>query len=261
MRDYQVAGQIGLEASPEAFIAEIVRAFREVGRVLHPSGTLFVNLGDSFGPNKQLLGIPWRVALALQADGWFLRSDIIWAKPNPRPESVKDRPTRSHEYLFLLTKSERYYFDAKAVRESDKGTDHPRKTIGGQPALEPSNGLRSPHRGIMTSSGRNGMGRNIRSVWSIPVEPYRGAHFATFPRKLVEPCIKAGCPVGGVVLDPFVGTGTTIVVANALGRRGIGVDMSREYLGLARQRITRPHARAPRPRRAEHYPLFERRSS
>ncbi len=141
---------------------------------------------------KDLVGIPWRVAFALQADGWYLRSDIIWAKPNPMPESVTDRPTKAHEYLFLLAKRERYFYDADAIREADAGTDHSRAIIDGQPSLEPSNGLRSPHKGIRTVDGRNGTGRNRRTVWTVATEPYSEAHFATFPRALIEPCILAG---------------------------------------------------------------------
>lgn len=295
LRDYGVGGQLGLERTPDEFVAAMVAVFREVRRVLHPTGTVFMNLGDSYAgsttngeprsgeyvgdggkahPNvrnrnglgavsglkpKDLIGIPWRTALALQADGWYLRSDIIWAKPNPMPESVTDRPTKSHEYVFLLAKSERYFFDGEAVREEALNT-------GGNGSWgERGDGKRNPATRtdlpVMEAGKSYWTGRNIRTVWSIPTEAYPGSHFATFPRKLVEPCIKAGCPEGGIVFDPFVGSGTTIVVANALGRRGIGTDLSREYLGLARHRITKPHARVPRPNRAEHHPLFERTES
>lgn len=226
LRDYGTPGQIGLEPTPEAYVAKMVEVFAEVRRVLRRDGTLWLNLGDSYAtgagsvgncpgggdqgerwngpttqPNrmrlpglkpKDLVGIPWRVAFALQADGWYLRSDIIWSKPNPMPESVTDRPTKAHEYLFLLAKAERYFFDADAVREPDKGQDHARAVLDGQPSLNPSGGVLSPHRGIRTLEGRNGSGRNIRSVWTIATQPFHEAHFATFPEKLVEPCIKAG---------------------------------------------------------------------
>jgi hypothetical protein len=141
---------------------------------------------------KNLLGIPWKVAFALQADGWYLRSDVIWSKPNPMRESVRDRPTKSHEYLFLLAKRPRYFYDAIAVREKDKGADHPRRVLTGQPSLDPSGGLMSPHRGLRTSSGRDGKGANKLSVWTVTTRGYKGAHFATFPPKLIEPCVKAG---------------------------------------------------------------------
>jgi DNA modification methylase len=186
---------------------------------------------------KDLVGIPWRVAFALQADGWWLRSDIIWAKPNCMPSSVEDRPTTAHEYLFLLAKGRRYYYDAAAIREPDVGADHARTVLAGQPSLEPSNGVRSPHRGIRTPEGRDGLGRNRRSVWTICTEPFPGAHFATFPTKLVEPCILAGAPVGGVVLDPFAGAGTTGLVAHRLGRSFIGIELNAEYAAMARRRI------------------------
>jgi DNA modification methylase len=220
LRDYGIGGQLGLEATPEEYVANMVAVFREVRRVLRADGTVWLNLGDSYaggsgksGPRsgladaganspeamrrtlaelaeqyperqkvaglkpKDLVGIPWRVAFALQADGWYLRSDIIWSKPNPMPESVTDRPTKAHEYLFLLSKSPRYYYDADAVREPDAGTDH-------------------NHRNVL--DGRNGSGRNLRSVWSIATQPYPGAHFATFPEALVEPCVKAGTSERGV---------------------------------------------------------------
>jgi len=167
------------------------------------------------------------VAFALQADGWWLRSDIVWAKPNPMPESVQDRPTRAHEYVFLLTKSERYWYDADALREPDSGSDHPRKILH---RPEPSGGIMPPHSGIRLATGRKGSGRNIRSVWAIPTQPYPGAHYATFPEELPRRCILAGCPVGGIVLDPFVGSGTVVRVARSLGRVGIGLDINPGYL-------------------------------
>lgn len=187
---------------------------------------------------KDLLGIPWLVAFALRGDGWYLRSDIIWHKPNPMPESVTDRPTKAHEYVFLLSKSPRYFYDADAIREEDSGQDHSyRNVLDGQPSLEPSNGLRASHGGLRTVDGRNGAGRNKRSVWVVPTHPFAGAHFATFPPKLIEPCILAGCPPGGVVLDPFAGAGTTGVVALRHGRSFVGFELSPEYARLARHRI------------------------
>jgi DNA modification methylase len=223
-----VEGQYGLEATPEEHVERIVEVFREVRRVLRSDGTAWVNYGDCYAtgagkvgecpgggaqgeawkdrgamtqPNrmpikglkpKDLVGMPWRIAFALQADGWWLRCDVVWAKRNCMPESVEDRPTRSHEYVFLLSKSSRYFYDATAVREDDKGQDHPRSVLGGQPSLEPSGGLLAPHSGLRTVDGRDGMGRNLRSVWWLATAPFPLAHFATFPPALVEPCIKAG---------------------------------------------------------------------
>jgi DNA modification methylase len=349
LRDYGHGEQLGLEPTPEAYVENMVAVFREVRRVLRADGTLWLNLGDSYAAqrggttmpaetlaggkggftddggrvnrdrhdgysptrnasaiglkHKDLVGIPWRVAFALQADGWYLRSDIIWSKPNPMPESVTDRPTKAHEYLFLLTKSPRYYFDAEAVREAGDEPDRVRRDrIGG------ANGhtVRHSEGGIMGQVAT----RNLRSVWTIATEPYPGAHFATFPRKLVEPCVKAGTsergvcpecgapwvrvveksggtwadrveaghpsrygtdalpardavhlgssqsttvawrptcriekfddvfshdagPVPAVVLDPFAGSGTTLLVAQALGRRGVGIDLNPDYLKQA----------------------------
>jgi DNA modification methylase len=233
LRDYGHPGQIGLEETPAEYVAELVSVFRRLRDVLADDATLWLNLGDSYargfgggspGPKsatnvgayrdrklgrvppgfngKDILGIPWRVALALQGDGWILRGDIVWHKPNPMPESVADRPTRSHEFVFLLAKSPRYYYDANAVKErTDEGV------------------------------------RSRRSVWSIPTHPYRGAHFATFPPALIEPCILAGSKPGGVVLDPFMGSGTTAVVARSLGRQYIGCEINPAYVEMAEQRI------------------------
>lgn len=186
---------------------------------------------------KDLIGIPWRAAFALQADGWYLRSDIIWAKPNPMPESVTDRPTKSHEYVFLLTKSARYWYDADAIREADSGQDHARTVLGGQPSLEPTGGLKSPHRGLRTVRGRDGLGRNARTVWTITTQPYSGAHFATFPPELARRCVRAGCPPLGTVLDPFSGSGTTGAVAIEEGRAFIGIELNPGYCTLAEKRL------------------------
>jgi DNA modification methylase len=273
LRDYGVSDQLGLEDTPELYVERMVQVFREVRRVLRDDGTVFLNLGDSYyGSNqgrmadgtqvggtkqmtnkgsvtigggaprdttayhlkpKDLVGIPWRVAFALQADGWYLRSDIIWSKPNPMPESVTDRPTKAHEYVFLLSKSQRYYYDSEAVREesadpvgSAKRYEAPffvgdKHESGGYSA----NGQRHTA-GMKTFDG----GRNRRTVWTIATAPYSGAHFATYPPALVEPCIKAGSRTGDLVLDPFAGSGTTLMVARSLERDAVGLDLSYTYL-------------------------------
>jgi DNA modification methylase len=356
------AHELGSEPTPDEFVAVMVGVFREVWRVLHPSGTVWLNMGDSYnsvtgGGNgvgldgktrggalqlgrvdrtvknlkpKDLCMIPARLALALQADGWYLRSEIIWAKPNPMPESVTDRPTKSHEQVYLLSKQERYYFDAEAVREDAANSTLRRASKGylhgGCKSAPERNDLERFTRPFETA-------RNLRSVWTIATESFPGAHFATFPRALVSPCIRAGtsergcCPRCGApwarktegvsecrqtgngwqegrakaghhgpsrpgsffgkretigwspscscapaevplgelkqwlpvpctVLDPFCGAATTLVVAEALGRRGIGVELSAEYLAIARRRLEHPHAATPRPGRVEAYPLF-----
>lgn len=275
LRDYGHNGQIGLEPTPDEFVSALVTVFREVRRVLRDDGTLWLNLGDSYnnfrsqmGPGqavhgrekmngkpgekskrrgwselkeKDLIGIPWRVAFALQADGWYLRQDIIWHKPNPMPESVADRCTKAHEYIFLLSKGPRYYFDSEAVKEpavggqtgraaSFKRTDSKRaQAIPGQTV--------GTHRSDREDVAYNGETRNRRSVWTVPTRPFKGAHFATFPEQLIEPCILAGCPEGGTVLDPFMGAGTTAVVAERLGRQWIGCELNPEYADLALDRI------------------------
>jgi DNA modification methylase len=247
LRDYGHDGQIGLEQTPEAFVAELVAVFREVRRVLRDDGTLWLNLGDSYArtggtdrkvpetakvgstrntleqmsdrtsraasiglKDKDLIGIPWRVAFALQADGWYLRQDIIWHKPNPMPESVRDRCTKAHEYIFLLSKSPRYYFDSEAMAE---------------PA----------------ASGT----RNRRSVWTVATRPFKGAHFATFPPDLIEPCILAGAPAGGHVLDPFNGAGTTGLVSIQHGRTYTGIELNPDYIALATERLASVHPQLP----------------
>lgn len=239
LRDYGHDGQIGLEPTPDEYVAKMVEIFREVKRVLRDDGTLWLNLGDSYngaaanrtGQNgyddgrqnrskrfsaggiiglkpKNLIGIPWRVAFALQSDGWNLRQDIIWHKPNPMPESVRDRCTKAHEYIFLLSKSERYYFDSESIKEP-----------------------------VAASVARTEETRNRRSVWTVTTKPFKGAHFATFPPDLIEPCILAGCPEGGTVLDPFGGSGTTGLVAKEHGRQAILIELNPEYAEMARQRI------------------------
>lgn len=230
LRNYGVEGQIGLEQTPEEYIAAMVEVFRCVRDVLADDGTLWLNLGDSYGKGKQLLGIPWRVALALQADGWVLRQDIIWHKTNPMPESVRDRCTKAHEYVFLLSKSERYFFDSEAIKEPADPANHRdsrgiRRTPDGQ----------SDHSGF--KNGRHYETRNKRDVWSVPVKPYKGAHFATFPPALIEPCILAGSRPGDIVLDPFMGSGTTAQVVLQHGRRAIGCELNSEYIDLIHQRL------------------------
>jgi DNA modification methylase len=287
LRDYGVAGQIGLEPTPEAYVDGLVAVFREVRRVLRADGTLWLNIGDSYagswgargrGPqtnaprpdlvakygtstfrpgnpnknhgnsnrdglgavrgckSKDLIGIPWMLAFALRADGWYLRRDIIWHKPNPMPESVTDRPTSAHEYLFLLTKSARYFYDSEAIKEpaADSVITRSKYKVGGSKSpIERRDGGRAQER----SYGDYVKGRNKRSVWTIATAPFRGAHFATFPPVLIEPCILAGCPKGGTVLDPFLGAGTTALVADRLGRNCIGIELNPAYAEMARQRI------------------------
>lgn len=243
LRDYGHEGQIGHEETPDEFIKQLVEVFRCVWNVLEDDGTLWVNMGDSYcntngfaraspeyqreGRNnmpandrkldklhatglktKDLIGIPWMLAFALRADGWFLRQDIVWSKPNPMPESVQDRCTKSHEYIFLLSKSHKYHFDHIAIKQP------------------------------MRSDVESDEMANKRSVWSVPVKPYSGAHFAVFPTELIEPCILAGAPLGGIVLDPFMGSGTTAQVAQDLGRQYIGCELNLEYGKLQKKRIS-----------------------
>jgi len=243
LRNYGADGQIGLEPSPEAYVAKMVQVFRGVRRVLRKDATLWLNLGDSYLAGKQLGGIPWRVAFALQADGWWLRQDIIWHKPNPMPESVTDRCTKAHEYVFLLTKSDRYYYDAEAVSEAAsqssgwaKQRNNGVNTWKYNASAEriAATGQRASDTQGFGSEGR----RNRRSVWTVTTKPYSGAHFAVMPADLVEPCILAGCPEGGTVLDPFGGSGTTVAVAIDLGRNGICCELNSDYVKLAIERIT-----------------------
>ena len=261
--------EIGLEESPEAYVSKLVEVFREVRRVLKDDGIMFLNLGDSYAGSgkggqseekrsenwqpqygnkgkryglkpKDLIGIPWMVAFALRADGWYLRSDIIWHKPNCMPESVKDRPTKSHEYMFLLSKGKKYYYDAEAISEDAINTKMPGKNMRDtRETYGPQNGGNSGLRDLKQryKSGDWPTKRNKRTVWTIPTRPYKGAHFATFPEALVEPCILAGCPEGGICLDPFFGAGTTGLVAKKLGRRFIGIELNEAYIGMAQKRI------------------------
>lgn len=235
LRDYGMDGQIGLEDTPQAFVARLVEVFREVRRVLRDDGTLWLNLGDSI-VRKQMLGIPWRVAFALQADGWYLRQEIIWSKPNPMPESVRDRCTKAHEQIFLLSKSPRYYFDSEAIKEPVAESSAARLA---QPTLAQQAGsARVPGKtnGNMKAVG-NGETRNKRSVWTVTTKPFKGAHFATFPPDLIEPCILAGCPVGGTVLDPFGGSGTTAGVALKHGRQSVLCELNPEYAAMIPARV------------------------
>ena len=264
LRNYGVDSQLGLEKTPEEYVAKMVEVFGEVKRVLKKEGVLFLNLGDTYSqtrwsnkegtgswsskrlkeknpvidrdgcnlPSKNLVGIPWRVAFALQSDGWYLRQDIIWAKPNPMPESVTDRCTKAHEYIFLLVKSQKYYFDAEAIKEKTNDVNtKPRKfrKSGGGETLRNDTGNDYMPRAL----------RNKRSVWTINTKPYKGAHFATFPEDLVTPCILAGCPKGGIVLDPFTGSGTTCAVAKRLERNYIGIELNQNYIKLAEERIAK----------------------
>jgi len=271
LRDYGMAGQIGLEDTPDAFVSRLVDVFREVRRVLRDDGTLWGNLGDSYagyhgnknalmptsatngwtnGTNensrgdkrpqdiglkqKDLLGIPWRVAFALQADGWYLRQDIIWHKPNPMPESVGDRCTKAHEYLFLLSKSQRYYYDAEAIKEPAAESSLSRLA---QNVEAQAGSTRVPGKTNGTMKAVGGEMRNRRSVWTVTTKPFKGAHFATFPPDLIEPCILAGSPIGGTVLDPFGGSGTTAGVAMRNGRNAILCELNPEYAALMPERI------------------------
>ena len=265
LRDYGAAGQIGMEETPEEYIGKLVDVFREVRRVLRPDGTLWVNIGDSYatrsGPQpptntrntcghtakhrpsgykyKDLMGIPWLLAFALRADGWYLRQDIIWHKTNAMPESVRDRCTKAHEYIFLLSKSPHYYFDAAAIREPC-GVKGNARTFRGGGAYTGGRSFQNSARVERESHGNsanNTGGRNKRSVWSIATGQFKAAHYATFPERLVEPCILAGCPEGGTVLDPFAGSGTTGVVAKRLRRNFVGVEINPDYWKMATDRI------------------------
>jgi DNA modification methylase len=248
-RDYGAAGQIGLERTTDAYIANLVAVFREVRRVLRDDGSLWLNLGDTYGDGgrgpvkkKDLHGIPWAVAFALRADGWFLRSEIIWEKTNCLPESIKDRPTRSHETLFLLTKNMRYYYDGASIREPIQQSTltryrsgpqtGPKATAYGDPRVS-----RIKSHCALTPEQLRARGRNKRTVWRTATSQYRGAHFATYPPALIEPCILAGSPPGGVILDPFSGTATTGEVALRHGRKYVGIELNEEYMELARKRL------------------------
>lgn len=250
LRDYGHDGQIGLEQSPEKYVAEMVAVFREVRRVLKDDGVLWLNLGDSYGKDKQLVGIPWRVAFALQADGWWLRQDIIWHKPNPMPEPAPGRCTKAHEYLFLLAKQMKYSYDNDAIREEPKLTAQTaldqtpvemnekdiermqmaKKVWGGNQMSKP--------RGAMYRGFKELKGANKKSVWTIPTKGFRGAHFAVMPEALCEPPILATSKPGDLVLDPFTGSGTVAVVALRHGRDFVGCELNPEYAKIAEDRIS-----------------------
>jgi len=236
--------QLGQEASPAAYVERLVEIMGQCRRVLKDSGTLWLNVGDKYESGQQL-GMPWRVALAMIDDSWTLRSDIVWHKPNAMPSSVKNRPTLDHEYVFFFTKSKAYYYNADAIREPHVtfsenskmrgGRNHFGKR-GGTPEAGKNAGDNNLHDGRWDQAFHPG-GRNKRTVWSIPLGKFRDVHFAVFPAKLVETCLLAGCPDGGVVLDPFCGSGTTLLVAQRLGRKWIGIDCVGRYCEMARNRL------------------------
>ncbi len=261
LRDYGCGGQIGLEPTPDEYVAQMVAVFREARRVLRDDGTLWLNIGDSYNSatkgtggatekqatnagsrfsarrfnggdakEKDLLGIPWALAFALRADGWYLRADIIWHKPNPMPESVRDRPTKAHEYVFLLSKQPRYFYDAAAISEpfecaAEVRVATPKNLAMGKMPTRPMN------------APLDTAGRNARSVWTIATQPFSGAHFATMPPDLAERCIKAGSRPGDTVLDPFGGAGTTGLVASRLQRSATLIELNPEYAAMARARV------------------------
>jgi len=253
LRDYGHDGQIGLEQTPGEYVTALVEVFRCVRDVLADDGTLWLNMGDSYarplakggsGPGgckpKDLIGIPWMLAFALRADGWYLRQDIVWHKPNPMPESVRDRCTKAHEYIFLLSKSERYFFDSEAMREPVQSTKGNGKSFRGGGSYTGGNAFvnhrlkgRETHGNTPNEDGL----RNKRSVWTVATRPYKGAHFATFPPALIEPCILAGSRPGDVVLDPFMGSGTTAAVAIQYGRQYLGCELNPGYEKLQRERL------------------------
>lgn len=259
LRDYGHDGQIGLEQTPDEYIAALVEVFRCVRNVLADDGTLWLNIGDSYGAagairkppagikSKDLIGIPWMLAFALRDDGWYLRQDIIWHKPNPMPESVRDRCTKAHEYVFLLSKSEKYYFDNDSIRqplsESTLQRDKsPRgRSQNGGGSAESMTGYDYGREGLGNMQS-NPKGANKRSVWTVATRPYKGAHFATFPPALIEPCILAGSRRGDVVLDPFMGSGTTAQVALQHGRQYIGCELNPEYRCLQEERLSNANA-------------------
>lgn len=271
LRDYGVPGQIGQEESPEEYVNKLVEVFREVRRVLRPDGTLWVNIADSYATRsgaqpprntrntcghtakkvppgykvKDLIGVPWMLAFALRADGWYLRQDIIWEKPNAMPENVKDRCTKCHEHIFLLSKQPKYYFDSEAISEPIVGESTKRylrknENPDGLPRFGGTKYGDDQAEQSRTKSGKTytpKSRRNKRDVWTIATKGFKGAHFATFPEKLIIPCIIAGSPEGGKVLDPFAGSGTTGIVSKKTGRGFVGIELNPEYAEMAAQRI------------------------
>jgi DNA modification methylase len=237
LRDYGVVGQIGMEKTSQDYIDRLVIVFREVGRVLRNDGVLWLNLGD-FYSGGEMMGIPWRVAFALQSDGWWLRSEIIWNKPNQMPESVKTRPTKSHEHIFLLAKSVEYFYDCDAIREphsDDYLTNKRGRQWGDKVRNKAGNGKSA--QGDDFESHYHPNGRNRRSVWTITTKPFKEAHFAVFPPEIPEICIKAGSKSGDTILDPFSGAGTTGLVAEKLGRKFIGIELNPSYVEMSKKRI------------------------
>lgn len=239
LRDYGKDEQLGQESTPEIYIQNLCAVIDQIHRVLKDDGTLWLNIGDTYHKNKNLAGIPWRVALELQSRGWFLRQDIIWNKPNPMPESVTDRCTRSHEYIFLLTKRADYYFDGDAIKEplAESSIGRLNQDIENQVGTTRANGGAKTN-GNFKASGNPETGRNKRSVWTITTKPYKEAHFATYPADLIEPCILAGSKEGDTILDPFSGSGTTGEVAMRHGRNYIGLELNPEYAKISEKRIT-----------------------
>ena len=275
LRDYGAEGQFGLEPTPEGYVEKLVEIGQEIKRVLRDDGTFWLNLGDTYwgggwrgvelnkhsgdvqkghpgshcGDNismgkgshslikpKDMVGIPWRSAFGLQADGWYLRQDIIWNKPNPMPESVVDRCTKAHEYIFLLSKSKHYYFDSNAIKQPYKENTKPGSQFGGKKGnseLGMKSKLQKSEQGYFEMKD----GANMKSVWNIPVRPFKGAHFATFPEKIPELCIRAGSKEGDIVLDPFFGSGTTGWVAQRLGRNWLGIELNPDYIKIAEERF------------------------
>jgi site-specific DNA-methyltransferase (adenine-specific) len=244
-RDYRgAAEQLGQEDSPGEYVARLVAIMGECRRVLKETGTLWLNIGDKYDDGRQL-GMPWRVALAMIDDGWVLRSDIIWHKPNAMPSSVKNRPTVDHEYIFFFTKGGDYFYNADAIREPHVTFSEDSKMRGGRNHFGRRGGTPEQGKNAGESNLHDGrwdqafhpLGRNKRTVWSIPLGKFRDVHFAVFPEQLVQDCILAGCPEGGIVLDPFCGSGTTLLVAQKLGRKWIGIDCVEEYCEMARARL------------------------
>jgi site-specific DNA-methyltransferase (adenine-specific) len=243
-RNYDDGAQLGQEPDPQQYVGRLVRIFAEARRVLKPTGSLWLVLGDKYLDGHQL-GLPWRVALALQEDGWILRSDIIWHKPNAMPSAVKTRPTTDHEYIFFLSKSKDYYYDGDAIREPHVTFTAQSRMRGGRRHFFQRHGTPEAGKNSGNSNLHDGRwdqafhpkGRNKRTVWSIPLSKFRDAHFAVFPEPLVRTCILAACPPGGMVLDPFLGSGTTAVVARRLGRNYVGIDCISQYCEMARRRI------------------------
>ena len=230
--------QLGMEDTIEKFVENLVKVFREVKRVLREDGTVWLNLGDTYLQNKQLVGIPWRVALALQQDGWYLRQDIIWHKPNPMPENIKDRCTKAHEYIFLLSKRPKYFFDNEVIKEDCVGKDERKWADSYEKAGSINQGETNANiKRTKRYSKDDSFKRNKRSVWTVTTKPFKGAHFATFPMDLIEPCVLAGCPVGGTVLDPFAGSGTTGIVAASNDRDAILLELNEDYIKLALDRM------------------------